>query len=93
MNRPTKPIFRQNQFFSKTRWYFDLAYNMQPGATDKRQLCRFRQFAQRPCLHRLGIVINMLIQNRIAGVNISEKIDLGWQLRHFRKNLGSYAAT
>ena len=35
----------------------------------------------------------MLIQNRIAGVNISEKIDLGWQLRHFRKDLGSYAAT
>lgn len=41
MNRPTKPIFRRNQFFSKTRWYFDLAYNIQPGATDKRQLFGF----------------------------------------------------
>jgi hypothetical protein len=35
----------------------------------------------------------MLIQNRIAGIDISEKIDLGRQLRHFRGNFGGYAAT
>jgi len=35
----------------------------------------------------------MLIQNRIADIDIAEKIDLGWHLSHFRKNLGHYAAT
>ena len=35
----------------------------------------------------------MLIQNKIAGIGISEKIDLGWHLSHFRENLGHYAAT
>ncbi len=35
----------------------------------------------------------MLIQNRIAGIDISENIDLGRQLRHFRGNFGGYAAT
>ena len=35
----------------------------------------------------------MLIQNRIAGIDIPEKIDLGRQLRHFREILGGYAAT
>ena len=35
----------------------------------------------------------MLIQNRIAGIDISEKIDLGRQLRHFRGKFGGYAAT
>ena len=35
----------------------------------------------------------MLIQNRIAGIDISEKIDLGRQLRHFRKTFDGCAAT
>ena len=35
----------------------------------------------------------MLIQNIIAGIDISEKIDLGRQLSHFRGNFGGYAAT
>ena len=35
----------------------------------------------------------MLIQNRIAGIDVAEKIDLGWHLSHFCRNLGSYAAT
>jgi hypothetical protein len=35
----------------------------------------------------------MLIQNRIAGIDIAEKIDLGGYLSHFRENLGHYAAT
>ena len=34
----------------------------------------------------------MLIQNKIAGIGISEKIDLGWHLSHFRENQGHYAA-
>ena len=41
----------------------------------------------------LGKAINMLIQNRIAGIGVAEKIDLGWHLSHFRGNLGHYAAT
>ena len=35
----------------------------------------------------------MLIQNRIAGIDLLEKIDLGRQLRHFRGNFDSHAAT
>ena len=35
----------------------------------------------------------MLIQNRIARIDIAEKIDLGWHLSHFLGNLGHYAAT
>ena len=35
----------------------------------------------------------MLIQNRIAGIDIAEKIDLGWHLSHFRENLGHFVAT
>jgi len=35
----------------------------------------------------------MLIQNRIAGIDTTEKIDLGRQLRHFRGIFGGYAAT
>ena len=35
----------------------------------------------------------MLIQNRIARIDIAEKVDLGWHLSHFRKNLGDYVAT
>ena len=35
----------------------------------------------------------MLIQNRIAAIDIAEKIDLGWHLSHLRGKLGHYAAT
>lgn len=35
----------------------------------------------------------MLIQNRITGVAVVEKIDFGEQLSHFREEFGSYAAT
>ena len=35
----------------------------------------------------------MLIQNRIAGIDIAEKIDLGWHLSHLRENLGHFVAT
>gem|GEM_PF-4148398 len=35
----------------------------------------------------------MLIQNRITGIYISEKIDLGRQLRHLRVNFLGYAMT
>tara|TARA_Y100000991_G_C21754082_1_gene255922 strand:- start:204 stop:311 length:108 start_codon:yes stop_codon:yes gene_type:complete len=35
----------------------------------------------------------MLIQNRIAYIDVLEKIDLERQLRHFLGNFGSYAAT
>ena len=35
---------------------------------------------------------NMLIQNRIAIVNVLEKIDLGDQLRHFLAIFESHAA-
>ena len=35
----------------------------------------------------------MLIQNRIAGIDIAEKIDLDWHLSHFRGNLGHYVVT
>ena len=35
----------------------------------------------------------MLIQNRIADIDMSEKVDLGRQLRHFRVNLSGFATT
>ena len=35
----------------------------------------------------------MLNKNRIAGIDVAEKIDLGWHLSHFRENLGRYAVT
>ena len=35
----------------------------------------------------------MLIQNRIAGIDMAEKIDLGWHLSHFRENICHHEAT
>ena len=35
----------------------------------------------------------MLIQNRISDIYLIEKVDFGQQLRHFREDFGSYAAT
>ena len=35
----------------------------------------------------------MLIQNRIADIDISENIDLERQLRHFRESFDGYVAT
>ena len=83
----------ETEFISKTSRYFDLACNMQRDTSCYLRLRRHQQFNYRLCLNWLGNVNNMLIQNRINDIDISEMIDLGRQLRHFLGNFGGYAAT
>ena len=77
----------------KTGRYFELAYNVQTDPAYKLNLKCRSEIIKHPCPNRLGNVNNMLIQNRIADIGLSEKIDLARQLRHFLDNLGSYSAT
>ena len=65
---------------------FWLAYKMQTHRPSGKPVRHQQIFAHSFCPSRLGKAINMLIQKRIAGIDKAEKIDLGWQLSHFRKN-------
>ena len=73
----------ENNFTGKTSQYPYLACDMQRDPAHQLWFSYHLRFTQRPYLNHLGNVDNMLIQIRIACVDVSEKIDLGRQLRHF----------
>ena len=51
----------------------------------------YLRFTRRPCPNYLVNVNNMLIQNGIACIDVSEKIDSEAQLSHFLETFEGYA--
>ena len=80
------------KFIGKSSWFSDLAHNVQSESVYELWLFYHLKFTQRPCLYNLENVNNMLIQNGIARIDGSEKIDLVKQLRHFLEIFKSFTA-